>query len=61
MKDEILKALAEKWVREAAEPEVQDGSAEAQIGNALSKGVRMGMNRCAADVGRLIDLLGETK
>lgn len=59
MNDAVLKALIAKWKRDAVPPEVEDGSAGAAVGNALSKGVRIAIEKCATDLEDLIRLLGE--
>lgn len=57
MKSETLIDLAEKWEREAADPINLDGSEEAKIPNAVSKGKREGKLQCAATLRALIQLL----
>ena len=59
MKDVVLKELAAKWRRDAKPPEVMDGSPEAASSNALVKGVRVGMEKCASDLLQLMQLLGD--
>lgn len=59
MKDAILLVLADKWRRDAEEPEVQDGSAEAEIHNARAAGVRAARRDCAAILANLVGILGD--
>jgi hypothetical protein len=59
MNDKVLKELASKWLRDAKPPEVSDGSEEAKLGNALAKGVRIGLEECAGDLLSIIKLLGD--
>ncbi len=59
MNDAVLKELAAKWLRDAKPPEVADGSDEAKLGNALAKGVRMGLEKCAGDLLSIVKLLGD--
>ena len=61
MKDSILLELARRWDQEAATPLVQDGSPEAQLGNALAKGRREGKRECADALRILIELLGSKR
>ena len=57
MKKEVLVALIDKWERFAVEPQVSDGAPEAQVSNALEKGMRIGQKQCAKDLIDLICLL----
>ena len=59
MNDTVLKELATKWLRNAKPPEVSDGSPDAAIGNAIAKGVRIGLEKCADDLLSIIKLLGD--
>ena len=59
MKEQILTALAEKWERDAAPPNCEDGSEHARIGNARADGFRKGQAQCADQLRQLIKLLGE--
>lgn len=61
MNEIVLKELAAKWARDAIQPNTEDGSPDAALGNALGKGVRMGLNSCASDLLKLIELLGGGK
>lgn len=61
MKDATLLELADKWARDAVPPEVMDGSPAAIGANALAKGIRISLEKCASDLRLLVDLLGETK
>ena len=58
MKDAVLKELATKWLRDAKPPEIMDGGEDAKLGNALAKGVRIGLEKCAGDLLSIIKLLG---
>ena len=59
MKDAVLKELATKWLRDAKPPEIMDGSEDAKLGNALAKGIRIGLEKCAGDLLSIIKLLGD--
>ena len=61
MNDVVLKELIQKWKRDAVAPDCMDGSQEAREGNALAKGVRIGLQSCASDLHDLIKLLGDLK
>jgi len=61
MKDAILLELANRWEQEAKTPECLDGSPEADIRNAVSKGHRECKRECADTVRTLVSLLGEAK
>ena len=54
MKEQILIALAEKWERDAAPPNCEDGSEHAR-----ADGFRKGQAQCADQLRQLIKLLGE--
>ena len=58
MNDQVLKELATKWLRDAKPPEAMDGSDDVKLGNALAKGVRIGLEKCAGDLLSIIKLLG---
>ena len=58
MKDAVLKEPATKWLRDAKPPEISNGSPDAALGNALEKGVRIGLEKCAGDLLSIIKLLG---
>lgn len=58
MKDAVLLELAARWEREAVEPQCEDGSPEAAIGNAKAHGRRQGLRECADALRMLIRLLG---
>ena len=55
MKEQILTALAEIWVRDAAPPNCEDSSNEAT----RASGFRKGQAQCADQLRQLIKLLGE--
>jgi hypothetical protein len=57
MKKEVLEALVEKWRKDSVSPETQDGSKEAEVGNAKGDGFRKGLQVCAEDLESLIQLL----
>lgn len=59
MKKEVLEALIERWRKDSKTPECQDGSPEAEIGNAKADGFRKGMVVCAEDLESLIQLLAD--
>ena len=58
MNEEVLKELAAKWKHDAKPLEITDGSPDAALGNALSKGVRIGLEKCSDDLLKIIELLG---
>jgi hypothetical protein len=58
MNEIVLKELAKKWKADAEPPQCEDGSDDAKLGNALGKGVRIGLNSCADDLLAIIKLLG---
>jgi hypothetical protein len=57
--EQTLKELAAKWDKDAIPPDCIDGSEEAKLGNALAKGIRLGLETCARDLRILVKLLGE--
>lgn len=59
MKALILLELAKRWELDAVEPEVQNGSDEAKIANAVAKGERQAKRECADSLRMLVSLLGE--
>jgi len=59
MKQELFEELAKTWERDGEEPDCTDGSPEAAERNARDAGYRAGLRKCAADVTKLIALLGE--
>lgn len=59
MKDTILMELATRWERETQTPNCEDGSPDAQIGNAISRGNREAKRECADALRMLVSLLGE--
>ena len=59
MKDAVILELARRWETDAVEPEVQDGSEEAKIGNAIAKGERQTKRECADALRMLVSMLGE--
>ena len=58
MKNSTLMELVAKWERDAKPPVVEDGGESAKLGNALAKGVRVGLGSAANDLKALILLLG---
>lgn len=58
MKDSILVELAARWDRDAANPHVEDGSEEAKIRNAISRGERQAKRECADTIRALVQMLG---
>ena len=58
MKDAVLLALADRWIRDAKCPEVADGSPEAAIDNAKAEGVREAKRECADTLRTLIQMMG---
>ena len=61
MKESILLELANRWIADAVEPELQDGSDEAKISNAIAKGERQAKRECADGLRMLIAVLGENR
>ena len=59
MKDAVLLELAERWEREAVEPDCQDGSDEAKIPNAKAQERRECKRECADTLRTLVDMLGD--
>lgn len=59
MKDAILIELAARWERDATTPECEDGSKEAEIGNAIAKGERQTKRECADTLRALVSMLGQ--
>jgi hypothetical protein len=59
MKDAVLMELAHRWEMDAREPECEDGSKEAERGNAISEGIRQGKRECADTLRELISLIGD--
>lgn len=55
----ILIELAKKWEAMSKEPETQDGSEKARLGNAKSEGMRLARAECASQLRQVILLLGE--
>ena len=60
MKDAILLELAARWEREAKAPEIEDGSEQAKVPNAIARGERQGMRMCADALRMLVQMLGDT-
>lgn len=58
MNPDILIELAARWEHDAKAPECEDGSPDAAISNAISKGVRQGKRECADALRMLVQLLG---
>lgn len=59
MKSSILLELTRRWEQDSAEPQCQNGSEEAKIGNAIAKGERQAKRECADALKMLVYLLGE--
>lgn len=59
MKDAVLYELANRWDRDAREPVTENGSPEAQRGNAVAEGIRQGKRECADCLRGLISLIGD--
>ena len=59
MKDAVLIELAARWEREAKPPNVENGSDDYKIPNAVAKGRREGMRECADTLRSLVSMLGE--
>ena len=58
MKEYILIELAKCWEIDAVEPKLEDGSPDAQIGNAIDQGIREGKRECADALRSLVLILG---
>ena len=54
----ILRELAAKWKHDAKPQQVCDGSPDTALENALSKGVRLRLEKCSDDLLKIIELLG---
>ena len=52
----ILLELAARWDRDARNPVCEDGSPEAERGNAIALGTRMGKTTCADELRSVIDM-----
>ena len=61
MKETILIELVRKWEKDAQDPEVMNGSPEAQIRNAEDRGIRKGIAMCACNLYELVLLLGSNE
>ena len=59
MKDAVLLELATRWDKEAKSPECQNGSKEAEIGNAKAEGGRETKRECADTLRTLVGMLGD--
>ena len=59
MKDAILVELAARWDRDATDPHIEDGSEDAKIRNAISRGERQAKRECADTIRTLVKMLGE--
>ena len=59
MKDAILIELAARWERDAKCPQCEDGSPDAQVGNALARGSREAKRECADGLRMLVSMLGD--
>ena len=55
----ILIELAKKWEAMAKEPETQDGSEQAKLGNARAEGSRAARSECATQLRQVVFLLSE--
>lgn len=55
----IFIELAKKWESMAKEPEAQDGSEQAKLGNAKAEGSRAARAECATQLRQVILLLSE--
>ncbi len=58
MKSVVLLELAKRWKEMAEEPEVIDGSENAEISNDEARGRREGMRMCADSLEMIVSLLG---
>lgn len=59
MKDAILLELATRWEREAKTPEIENGSDEAKIPNAVARGHRECKRECADALRMLVSVIGD--
>lgn len=59
MHDNILTKLADRWERDAKDPEAQDGSDEAKERNAFENGQRKAKRECAGTLRELMRLIGD--
>ena len=59
MHDNILHKLADRWERDAKDPEAMDGSDEAKERNAYEHGVRKTKRECASTLRELVRLIGD--
>ena len=57
MNEHVLLELAKKWEAVSKDPEIVDGHEDAKLGNALSKGVRIGLAQAASELRLLVKLL----
>jgi hypothetical protein len=60
MKDAVLYELANRWEQDAREPVCEDGSPDAQLGNAVARGRREGKREAADCLRSLIHILGDS-
>lgn len=58
MKNDVLLDLAARWEEEAKTPDIEDGSPEAAGPNAVAKGRREQLRRCADSLRKLVQILG---
>jgi len=58
MNNEVLLELAARWEQDAITPEVQDGSKESEIANAVNEGRRIGIRDSADILRMLVKILG---
>ena len=59
MKESVLLELANRWDRDGQPPDVQDGSDQAEIRNAVDRGHREAKRECADALRTLVIMLGE--
>lgn len=58
MRKEVLLDLAARWEEHAKNPDTQDGSPDAAIGNARAEGARETKRECADAIRMLVSVLG---
>lgn len=57
IKNAVVNQIIEKWNLDARNPECEDGSESAKIGNARASGKREGIAFCADQLRALVELL----
>jgi hypothetical protein len=57
IKNAVIEAMIEKWNLEARNPECEDGSESAKLGNAKNHGRREAIAKCADQLQVLLNLL----